>query len=1090
MDVEDWLNALGLAQYTDAFRNNDIDHDLLADLTAEDLKELGIASLGHRKKLLAAIETLGSASPMAVQTVPADRRQVTIFFADLSGYTELATTLDAEELHELTGRVLHSIDEIVVSHGGTVHRHVGDEVMALFGAPVTHGDDPLRAVQAALAAHAAMDDLSEVSKRPLKIHVGIASGEVVVAGQLDISPDDIPDYAVTGIAANLASRLNGLASPGETVISDDVRDQVAPRIECAEMGEVAVKGVATPVRAWRATAIKEGHDTDAHSSFVGRRAETAQISAILREVVTAGVGSAVLLRGEAGIGKSRLVEEIQGLARSFEFDCHRAALVDFGTGATRDTLQTLVSGLLGIDAVSDTAARESAASRVVEDGTVEANQQVFLNEFLDLPNPPTLQAVHDAMDNATRQRGRRDIASRLVEHLSRIRPLFIVVEDIHWADRITLEHLASITPTVGSTAAVLLMTTRIDGDPIDAGWRETARNAPLATIDLGPLRPEEASALARDLPDLDPEFVRGCLERAAGSPFYLEQLLRREDAELPASIQSLILSKVDRLGAEDKQAVQAAAVIGQEFSAEQLRHVLNAPKYDCAELLGRQLVRTSEDGYSFAHALIRDGVYGALLREQRRNLHASAADWYRDREVVLLAEHLDRAEDPEAADAYRRAADTLNDAFEFERAIPLVERGIELSAGTPEVFHLTCLKGQLLQDMGDIQGSIGVYEEALTLAPDESDRFRARLGLAAAMRVVDRYEDAFDILDQAESGADKTEMTLELAQLHHLRGNIFFPLGDLDGCREQHELALDYARAAKSAVFEAQALGGLGDTNYASGKMITAHGYFDDCIILAREARLARVAAANIYMRGTTNLYRNELDAALEDTIAARKMAAAIGHQRAEMVASGIMSYILFDQADLEGSRDAAQCSIDIARQLGARRFEAENMRHLGRVMTEQGGGPAAMTLLEEAFEISRETNITFAGPWILGAMALAARDPVRRREILEEGDRLLDLGCVSHNYLHFYVDGMDAALQGGDWETALRFADKLKDYTATEPLPWSDYFIRRGRALAAHGQGRRDDDKVEVLRDLHDEGERIGMRIALPALAEALDDY
>lgn len=209
MDVGTWLGALWLGQYAQAFADNHIDAATLRDLTAEDLKDLGVASVGHRKKLLGAIAELseGDASIEAPSPDPGsgERRQVTTLFADLSGYTELSENLDAEELHLLVGRVFDAVDRIVGDHGGTVHRHAGDEVMALFGVPVSHGDDPLRAVRSAFEAHAAMADLGAASGQELAVHIGIASGEVVVAAQGTERPQDVPEYAVTGVAANLAS---------------------------------------------------------------------------------------------------------------------------------------------------------------------------------------------------------------------------------------------------------------------------------------------------------------------------------------------------------------------------------------------------------------------------------------------------------------------------------------------------------------------------------------------------------------------------------------------------------------------------------------------------------------------------------------------------------------------------------------------------------------------------------------------------------------------------------------------------------------------------------------------------------------------
>jgi class 3 adenylate cyclase len=223
MGVEQWLQNLGLTQYAQAFAENDIDFDILAGVTDADLKELGVGSLGHRKRLLAAIDELRSASSPNTSRFPdrasGERRQVTILFADLCGFTTLSRSLDPEEIGELVARFTAQVDGIVVGYGGTVDKHIGDAVMALFGAPRAHDDDPLRAVRAALDIHAALARSSGASSHALQAHVGIASGEVV-AGTL--SRVDAHDYTVLGNSVNLAARLVALAGPNETLLSEDV----------------------------------------------------------------------------------------------------------------------------------------------------------------------------------------------------------------------------------------------------------------------------------------------------------------------------------------------------------------------------------------------------------------------------------------------------------------------------------------------------------------------------------------------------------------------------------------------------------------------------------------------------------------------------------------------------------------------------------------------------------------------------------------------------------------------------------------------------------------------------------------------------
>src|SRR3984893_14824435 len=208
MGVDQWLDNLGFAQYARAFVENDIDFGVLAGLTDADLKELGVGSLGHRKRLLAAIQQLQSASPQGALQTPAsatgERRQVTILFADLCGFTSLSRSLDPEEIREVVARFTARVDGIVAGYGGTIDKHIGDAVMALFGAPRAHDDDPLRAARAALDIHAALARMNDASRQTMQAHIGIASGDVV-AGTL--SRGETHDYTVLGDSVNLAARL-------------------------------------------------------------------------------------------------------------------------------------------------------------------------------------------------------------------------------------------------------------------------------------------------------------------------------------------------------------------------------------------------------------------------------------------------------------------------------------------------------------------------------------------------------------------------------------------------------------------------------------------------------------------------------------------------------------------------------------------------------------------------------------------------------------------------------------------------------------------------------------------------------------------
>ena len=983
------------------------------------------------------------------------------------------------------------VDGIVEGYGGSIDKHIGDCVMALFGAPVAHGNDPERAVRAALDIQRRMPALAAELGLQIGAHIGVASGQVVASRTGSASRQD---YTVTGDSVNLASRLTDRAATGETLISEAVHRTLGYRLECAAVGELEVKGFAKPVSCWQLLGLRESAPSD-RQRFVGRRAELQQFEAVLGACCGSSRGQVVYVRGEAGIGKTRLVAEFQRLAAEQGFACHCGLVLDFGAGTGQDAIRSIVRSLLGLSSTSDPVTVEAAAERAVADGLTASERRVYLNDLLDLPQPQGLRAVYDAMDNATRNRGKRATVTELVSRASGRTPRLLVVEDLHWADAPTLDHLAGLTAAVAGCPALLIMTSRVEGDPLDDAWRRRVAASPLVTVDVGPLRPQEAEALAGTYLDASGELARRCVERAAGNPLFLEQLLlnTEEGTEaafgVPGSIQSLVLARMDRLEPLDKQALQAASVLGQRFSPDALRHLVERRDYDCACLVRQCLVRPTGEDYLFAHALIQEAVYTSLLRGKRRGLHHRAASWFARRDAVLHAEHLDRAEDAAAARAYLEAARALRGSFRHEQALALVGRGVELARDQAAIYDLTFLQGELLRDLGAIERSIEAFDGALAVAADDRQRCRSWIGIAAGQRVVGRFDEALATLDRAEAVAARSDFADELAEIHHHRGNVYFPLGNVDGCLEQHRLALVQAERAGSREAEARALGGLGDAYYLRGRMVSARDQVDRCVRICRANGYVAIEAANLYMRGITRLFCNELAAGLEDGFTAAGLAAKIGQLRAEMVArGGVCALLLYELGDLERSAEEANKAWELARRLGARQFEGNGRKHLGRGLTALGRREEAAVLLEEGVAICRETGFRFMGPEMLSALAVATDDPPTRERALSEGEAILLSGCPSHNYLFFYRDAIEASLAVGIWDEAERHAAALQDYTRPEPLPWADFVIARGCALAKWGRGERRAATAAELRRLAAEAERVGLRVGLPTLDQALD--
>jgi tetratricopeptide (TPR) repeat protein len=280
------------------------------------------------------------------------------------------------------------------------------------------------------------------------------------------------------------------------------------------------------------------------------------------------------------------------------------------------------------------------------------------------------------------------------------------------------------------------------------------------------------------------------VERAAGNPLFLEQLLRnaeeRADGAVPDSVQSLVQARIDRLEPSDKQALQAASVFGQRFALGGLRALIEDPSYAPRKLVEHALLRPLGDEFLFGHALIRDAVYSTLLRSRQRELHKRAASWFAERDLGLHAQHLDRAEDPRAPQAYLAAARNEAARYRYEQALALIQRGAFLARNPNDRFALTCYRGELLHDKGEVAGARIAYEEALAQGQDDADHCRAWLGIAAVKRVTDDVPGALADVERAEAVATRLSLLGEAARAHFLHGNLLFPRGDLEGCLREH----------------------------------------------------------------------------------------------------------------------------------------------------------------------------------------------------------------------------------------------------------------------------------------------------------------
>jgi class 3 adenylate cyclase len=1002
-------------------------------------------------------------APTPATIASADRRPVCVLFVDLTGYTALSATLDPEDTHRLLRRFFELVDSIVVNFGGAIDKHIGDSVMALFGAPVAHGNDPERAVRAALAILAAAPDLARETGKDLQVHLGIALGEVVASG---LGSTAHTAYTVTGNAANLAARLMERAAPGETLVAEAVRRATEHVARFQELGPQSLKGLGRPEPVHRLLGLRSERAAD--PAMVGRHAELRQLVAMLDDCRASTRGGAVAIRGDPGIGKSRLLREMRTYATAQGFRCISGTVLDFGEHKRQDAIAAITAGLLDVPLGASEEEMAHAIRAACARGDVGETDVPFLHDLLGLVQLEEHQALYGAMDVQARRRGMASALAALLRHATRDRPCLIAVEDVHWANEATLYLLARLAGEAVQRAAVVAMTTRSDGDPLDAAWRAQAAGSLSVTIDLRALRPEDATDLAAGIIAEIDDFARRCIARAEGNPLFLEHLLRSRlidgEGTLPHSLQGVVLARLDSLAEADRRALQAASVLGQRFDEQDLRALLESASHDCRTMIERQLLRPDGEGYLFAHALIRDGVYASLTRDRRRDLHRRAAARFAGRDPALEAEHLDRAEDPAAPRAYLRAAEAEAAAFRPDRAIVLAERGLELASLDEDCVALALAAGRLRLDVGLAKSARDAFALVVERGQDAQDRCRGHIGLAAASRILSDLDRALDELGAGEAIARATGSPVLLCEIHYMRGNLLFARGEGEACREQHRLSLQLAERAGFPEWRVRALSGLGDAAYLQGRILTAREHFEACVKLAQQHSLLRVVPPNRCMIGDCLGLDLEIERALNEIRAARTEATMIGDRFCEMFSYQSEAYMMALAGRLDRLEEPTGIAIELAVTLGARRYEAFLRVALALVRLEQGRRAEAETLLNAAQSLAEETGVGFCGPWICGTHAQLSRSVEETRAWIARGERMLAQANFVHNHVFFYRAAIEWAVATADWPAAERFAQALADYTREEPLAYVDLLIRRARALATLGRDPQDAVATEAM--------------------------
>ena len=942
--------------------------------------------------------------------VEGERRQVTILFADVSGSTAMAEDMDPEDVAAVMDGALEGLIEPVYRYEGTLARLMGDAVLAFFGAPVAHEDDAERAVRAALdmqaAAAAYARQLKEERGLDFAVRVGINTG-TVVAGE--IGSDLRVEYTAIGDAVNLAQRVENAAQPGTVLISADTHHLVQPLFDVRPLGPIQVRGRGEPVRVYQVLRPRSGRVSvrgleGLDSPLVGRDEERAALQACLERLL-AGKGSVVFIVGEAGIGKSRLVAEVrrqagvgaQGLASPqwFEGRC-----LSYRQSLSYGPFLEIVRDWAGI-APGDTEAQSLARLRQRLDGL--AGQEAvdllpYLASLLRLPLPEELAGRVRHLDGEMLRRRLYMALLDLLQFLARQRPLVVVLEDLHWADDVSLDLLCHLIPIVAAVPLLLcLMHRPLADDAHRRPWQVAQERVPerCTRIRLRRLSDQDSRQLVSNLLDvreLPPPVVKTILTKAEGNPFFVEEIIRslidngavvRDDGgwratplveciTVPDTLQGVIMARLDRLHDETRRLLQKAAVIGRIFSYPVLACVLrraaapevHAPSEDLLRehLLTLQAAglirRRSEEEYIFKHALTQEVAYRSLLRARRRELHGLVGD--------CLEQHL---------------AGSLPEHYS------LLAQHYSLSERREKALRYLLLAGdQARRTYANEEAQIS-YSKALELLEDQSDPRAATawMSLGEVHELQGHYQEAMDCYRAARDLWQSLDQPALAADACYRLGQVHARLNQLDEARQHFRQGLAWVEPAGVA------------------RKQMAWGYLG-------------LAAAALRQSPTDAEGQRHLARAIQ-------LSREVDDHEGLVMSYGVLAHARFQSGDLAEATELAQRTLAMALQANRLEWAAGWHNNAAYWLLLQGRPAEAMNQAREGLALAEKTGHVVTQGYLYTTLAdihLYQGDWQAAREVVGQalnqaertGRRDLEASC--------YTDYGEAAAGEGDLDQAL----------------------------------------------------------------------
>jgi predicted ATPase/class 3 adenylate cyclase len=848
-----------------------------------------------------------------------ERKLVTVLFADLKGSMELLADRDPEEARKLLDPVLDRMMEAVHRYEGTVNQVMGDGIMALFGAPLAHEDHAVRACYAALRMQEAVKRYAEGVHRsagvPLHIRVGVNSGEVVVRS---IGSDLHMDYTAVGQTTHLAARLEQMAMPGSILVSPDTLELAEGFVVAKALGERPVKGLEGPIEVFEVvgagTARSRLHAAAARglTRFVGRDSEMDQLLQAL-ELAGAGCGQVVGVVGDAGVGKSRLFWEFTHSHRVEGWLLVESSSVSYGKATAFLPLIDLLRAYFQIEARDDPRKiHEKVTGKLL---SLDRALEPSLPALLWLLDVPVGDAQWQRLDPPQRRQQALDGIKRLLLRESRVQPLLLVFEDLHWIDSETQAFLDSVVESLPTARLLFLVNYRPE---YQHAWGSKTYYRQLR---IDPLPPESAEELLAALlgsgPDLQP-LRRLLIERTEGNPFFLEESIRTlvetkvltgergayrlakasHTLQIPATAQAILAARIDRLAPEDKRLLRSASVLGKDVPFTLLRAIAEGSEeslrrglanLQAAEFL-YEVSLFPDLEYTFKHALTHEVAYGGLLHDRRRQLHAAVVgaieQYYGQRlgeQTERLAHHAVRAEAWDKAVRYLwQAGRNARARSAYRQAVVFLEQALEILRRSPETGENAAVRIDLLcRDLSDPLNILTQYElllrhlhDAELLAERVGDRARRAEVLARSvspLRFTGQHDRALETgqkalaLAQEVGDAQLTILArLELAVAHSIGGDARRAEPLLRETMSSLDALPATAHGPHTAWLRRRSLMGLVRALTVTGRFPEAVQRGEEALRLAQDLGHPAPLAGALYRLGFAHCCRGDVDRAIE----------------------------------------------------------------------------------------------------------------------------------------------------------------------------------------------------------------------------------